>query len=47
MPKKARLRTLMHSQHVKVSETLLNLRGSIFVTFLDISDRKSAQKILF
>ena len=47
MPKKLYVSTLMDSQRVKVSETLLYLHGSIFVMFSNHSERKSARKILF
>ena len=47
MPEKSRTRTLMDTQHVKQSEKLHNLHGSIFARFFDHSERKSAQKTLF
>ena len=40
-PKRPHVRTLMESQHVKGSETLLKLTRQLFVLFLDHSERKS------
>ena len=47
MPKKPRLRTLMDSQHIKLSERLLKPAGQFFVKFPDQSEGKSAPEIHF
>ena len=45
MSKKLRVRTLMDSQQVKVSETLLKSACQILIVFFDQSERKRARKI--
>ena len=45
MPKKPRVRTLMDSQYVKVSERLLKSARQSFVKFSDQSEGKSAAEI--
>ena len=47
MPKKACLKKLMDSQHVKGSKYCLNLHVSIFVIYFDHSEIKAAPEILF
>ena len=47
MQKKPSVRTLMDSQHVKVSERLLKSARQYFSHIFDHSERKSAPQILF
>ena len=47
MPKRPRVITLMNSQHVKGSETLLKSARQYFCHIFHHSERKSAQKIPF
>ena len=47
MPKKPRVRILMDSPHVKVSETLLKSAREYLCHVFDNSERKSARKDLF
>ena len=45
MPKKPRIRTLMQIKHVKGSETLHNVHGSIFVTILSTLKENQLEKL--
>ena len=46
MSKKPRVRTLVGSQHVKGSKTMLRSAQHIFVMFFDDFEKKPARKIL-